>query len=174
MNVETTDVRTGTDAAEGITSSTVGTFARKNVSATALTDSYSRIGFKVKSATGTVTLLRLRTATSGSTQGTSIGVLSLNSSGFLAFTPNGLTAITSTVVPSAGWHSVETHLTTAGTGTSTLEVWLDGVAVPGLSTSTTSLGTAGVGQIEIGSAAAGGTWDVLFDDVGFATSRMGV
>ena len=56
---------------------------------------------------------------------------------------------------------------------STVEVWLDGVAVPALSSTTATLGTAPIGILQIGETQTAQTYDVVFDDAAFGTSRLG-
>jgi hypothetical protein len=48
------------------------------------------------------------------------------------------------------------------------EVWLDGVLVPELTSSSVSLGTAPVGRLQIGENISGRTYDVAIDDVAVA------
>jgi hypothetical protein len=67
------------------------------------------------------------------------------------------------VVTSNAWHDLKVHVTVKG-ASSTVAVWLDGVAVPTMTT-TDSLGTTPVGRTYIGDPATGGTFDVAFDDV---------
>ena len=55
---------------------------------------------------------------------------------------------------------------------STVEVWLDGSLVTGLSNSATAMVATSIAQLQIGDTATG-TWDALFDDAGFGTSRLG-
>ena len=106
--------------------------------------------------------------------GTSIGYLYVTAGGFLGFHNDGAnTNTTSTTAVAAGWHTLELHIALSGT-TSTVEVWLDGAAVSAL----TSIGTAtttaaSIGQLQIGETGSG-TWDVLFDDAAFGTSRIGI
>jgi hypothetical protein len=66
---------------------------------------------------------------------------------------------------------LELHLQING-ASSTVEVWLDGVAVTDLS-QTVDLGTAPVGVMQIGDTVSG-TWDIVFDDAALATGRIGL
>ena len=164
--VEGTDVRSGGFAAEGNTT-TGNVFAKKTLGATQ-SDAYSRVAFEVKSQVSQVNLLRMRDAA-----GVSIGYVYVTAAGQLAF-HNDTTAVNtvSSVLPGAGWHAVELHLNVNGAA-STVEVWLDGVAVPALSSSTVTLGTSPVGIFQIGETQAAQTYDVVFDDAAFGTSRLG-
>jgi chitodextrinase len=167
FTVETTDVHSGSAAAEGNT--TAGNrFAKKTLSST-YTDAYARVAFEVKSQSSQVTLLRLRNTPTGTG-----GFVFLTSGGKLAFRSDALaTATTSTVSPGSGWHVLELHLTINGPS-SVVEVWLDGVAVPDLTFAAIDLGTAPMGNLQIGDTATTGTWDIVFDDAAFSSSRIGV
>jgi hypothetical protein len=163
--VQGTDVHSGSVAAEGNTS--VGaTYAKKTLPST-YDDGYARVAFLVKSQTSQLNLLRLRAA-----DGTSIGFVYLDTSHRLGFRNDVTAANTiSTTVPGAGWHVVELHLSvTAGR----VDVWLDGTAVPALGSSGVSLGGAALGGMQIGETTTARTYDVVFDDAGFGTTRLGI
>ena len=167
LSIESTDVRSGTYAAEGNTTSGA-TWAKQTLAST-YTDGYARLGFKIKSQTGQVNVMRMR-----DTAGNSIGYLYVTAGGFLGFHNDGAnTNVTTTTAVAAGWHALELHIGLSGTA-STVEVWLDGAAVSGLtSVGTATTTAASIGQLQIGETATG-TWDVLFDDAAFGTSRLGL
>ena len=71
----------------------------------------------------------------------------------------------------SGWHSLELHLGLNGAA-STVEVWLDGVRIAGLSNASTAVTAAAIGQVQIGDTATG-AWDVVLDDAAFGTNRLG-
>jgi hypothetical protein len=163
------DVRTGTWAVEGNTT-TGATYAKKTISTTGYTDAYARVAYRLKSQSSQVNLLRMR---DNSTGGTSIGYLYLTTTGALGFHSDAAnTNTTSTVVPGAGWHVVELHVTVNGTA-STVEVWLDGAPASALGL-TINLGTAPVGAFQIGETTTARTYDVVFDDAAFGTARIGL
>ncbi|MCW2621961.1 MAG: metallophosphoesterase, partial [Frankiales bacterium] len=168
--VQTGTVHTGTFAAEGRT--TVGnTFAKRTLPAT-YADGYARVAFDVLSQTSQVNLLRLRDSASGS-----LGYVYLDPSGRLAFR-NDVTATSSVspLVPGPGWHDVELRIavdSTAGTATGTVQVWLDNVLVPALANAAVDVGAARIGVFQIGEVQSGRTYDVVFDDAAFGTSRLG-
>ncbi|MGH8859617.1 MAG: hypothetical protein ACRDVG_00020, partial [Jatrophihabitantaceae bacterium] len=164
LTVESTDVNTGAFAAEG--STTVGnTFAKKTLPAT-YTDAYAQVAFEIKSQPGQVNLLRLRTSAGGS-----IAFLYVNTSGKLGLHIDGnpSTEIVSGVLPGTGWHTLQLHADITGGNT---EVWLDGTKVSALSLSGVNLGVAPVGAMQIGDATPARTYDVVFDDAAFSTSRL--
>ena len=105
--------------------------------------------------------------------GNSIGYSYISANGLLGYHNDATnTNTTSTVVPRPGWHALELHLGVNGTASS-VEVWLDGALVSSLSGSR-DLGTASsVGVLQIGETQTARTYDVVFDDVAFATSRLG-
>jgi chitodextrinase len=165
LNVQNTTAASGSFAAEGV-NSTGNAYAKKTLGAT-YPDAYARTAFLVQSSSSAVNLLRLRDGSA-----VSIGYVYLQASGKLAF-HNDTTATNSlsAVAPGAGWHSVELHVLVAGAN-SVVEVWLDGVLVADLS-GPAALGTSPAGGLQIGETATQ-TWDVVFDDVAFGASRLGV
>ena len=84
------------------------------------------------------------------------------------------TSFTSTASVSAGsgWHSLEFHAKINGAASQT-DVWLDGTPVGSLSL-TLEMGTTPIGKVQIGEVnAASRVYNVVFDDVGFNTQRVG-
>src|SRR5207237_478388 len=137
------DVHSEGFAAEGSTTTGV-TFAKKTLGST-YQDAYARVAFKVKSQGSAVTLLRLRDTPTGNG-----GYVLLGTNGKLGFHNDATTTTSnSTVAPGPGWHVIELHLFVNGAG-SVAEVWLDGVAVPDLTFSSTTLGTAAIGVVQVG------------------------
>jgi hypothetical protein len=167
LTVQGTTVHTGSSAAEGNT--TAGnTYAKKTMPAT-YTDAYSRVWFNVKSSASQVNLLRHRTAADGS-----LAYAFVSATGQLGVRNDvaGTTTNSSVVVaPGSGWHELELHTVINGTA-SVIEVWLDGVRVDALSTTTANLGTTPVGKMQIGEVQSGRTYDVVFDDAAFGTARV--
>ena len=165
LAVESSDVHAGSYAAEGNTT-TGSTFLKKTLPST-YSDAYARVAFEVKSQSSQVTLLRLRDIPTGNG-----GYLLVTAGGKLAF-HNDASSVTTTssVSPGSGWHVVELHLHVNGTS-SVVESWLDGALVPDLTFSTIDLGAAPIGVLQIGET-GNGTWDVVFDDAAFGTSRVG-
>ena len=162
---ETTDVRSGTWAAEGSTT-TGATYAKKTLPST-YTNGYARVGFEIKSQANQVNLLRLRDAA-----GNSIGYVYVTTTGYLYFHNDATGAnTTSTTTVGSGWHLLELHIGLNGTA-STVEVWLDGVQDTGLSTTAATTTATSIGQLQIGDTGSG-TWDVVYDDAAFGTSRIG-
>ena len=162
---ESAVARTGGFGAQASTS-TGATYAKKTLSA-AYSDGYARVAFRVVSQASQLNLLRLRTAS-----GASMGYVFLNSAGRLGLHLDGPKAtIVSTLQPDASWHVVELHLDIS---TGTVEVWLDGTAVPALGGSGKPLGAAPVGVIQIGETQSGRTYDVIFDDAAFGATRIGL
>ena len=170
LAAQNTDARTGTWAAEGAHPSAAVGFVKKTLPAT-YTDVYARVAFKVLAQTSQITLLRLRTTASGTG-----AFLSLTTSGNLAFRSDALgSATTSSVKPGPGWHVVEVHLavnTTNGPA-GQAQVWLDGAQVPALTFSAIDLGTAAMGNLQLGDTASV-TYDVRFDDAAVSTARIGL
>jgi fibronectin type 3 domain-containing protein len=163
--VKSTDVFTGAYGAEASTT-TGATYAKRTLPST-YDDGYARVAFLVKSQVSQINLLRLRAQ-----DGTSLGYLYLDTSGRLALHVDAAgTNTVSTVVPGAGWHVAELHMTISA---GIVEVWLDGVAVTALSVSGGVLGSAAIGALQIGETTTGRTYDVVFDDGAFGLGRIGV
>jgi fibronectin type 3 domain-containing protein len=172
--LESSDVRSGLFAAEGIATNG-GVSAKKTLSGGPYADAYARVGVEMKTLpNSTIGLLRLRDTASGS-----VGNVSLTAGGKLGFTQGAtgqLTpAVTSGVSLGIGWHTIELHVSVNG-GLSSYQVWLDGLPVAGLSGSF-DLGSAGpVTILQVGDSAiiTGRTYDVVFDDAAFGTARLGI
>jgi len=117
----------------------------------------------MKSQASQVNLMRMRDAA-----GNSLGYVYLSAGAHLGFHNDALNTNTSsatTVGP--GWHVLELHLGISGAA-DTVEVWLDNVRIADLSNvGTVNLGSAPVGQFQIGDAQAGLVYDVVFDDAAF-------
>jgi hypothetical protein len=166
FTVQSATVHSGGFAAEGNT--TAGATYAKKVLPSTYTDGYSRVFFNVKSASSQVNVLRHRTAADGS-----LAYVFVTASGQLGVRNDvGATTVTSALVVPPGWHEIELHTVINGTS-SVIEVWLDGARVDALSTTTANLGTTAMGKMQIGEVAAGRTYDVVFDDAAFGTSRVG-
>lgn len=145
------------------------TYAKKTLPS-AYGDAYSRVYVNLQSTSSQVNLLRHRTAADGS-----LAYVFVSSAGVLSLRNDvaGITTASSTIVqPGSGWHSIELHTLINGSS-SVIEVWLDGVRINALS-STTSLGTTPVGRLQLGDVQSGRTYDVTFDDAAFGTQRIGV
>jgi fibronectin type 3 domain-containing protein len=166
LTVQTNQVRSGFYAAEATTSAG-GTWAKKTLPGT-YTDAYARVAFEVNSQSAQATLLRLRDTPTGNG-----GYLFLTAAGKLGFRSDALAAgTTSSVAPGPGWHALELHLVINGAG-GAVQTWLDGALVPALSFATIDLGTAPMGVLQIGDTTSTGSWDIVFDDAAFGTSRLG-
>ncbi len=173
LAVQQASVHAGSYAAEG--SSTTGvTWAKRTLLACPCADAYARVAFLVQSQGSQTTLLRLRDTPTGVG-----GYVYLTAGGRLAFRSDALASgTTSSTSPGNGWHVVELHLQVgAAPGElGTAEVWLDGGLVADLSSSAIDVGSSPIGTLQVGDTASNGTgtgWDVVFDDAGFGTSRLG-
>jgi hypothetical protein len=168
LTVQSTTVQAGTFAA--LASTTNGnTFAKVTLPST-YTDAYARAWVDLVSTSSQVNLLRMRAA-----DDTSIGYVYVTASGNLGFR-NDVTATNTTstthLPAGSGWHALELHLLVNDTS-STVQVWLDGVPVPDLTTTTATLGTAPVGRLQIGDVQSGRTYTVAYDQVAFDVTRIG-
>ena len=166
IGVETTNVNGGTYAAEANT--VAGATYGKKLLPSTYTSGYLRAYVQIVSTVNQLNVLRFRTATDAS-----IGYLYVTTGGKLGLKSDSVaTGTLSTASFAFGtWHSLEVHFTINGTSGGT-EVWLDGSPVAALSM-TVNLGTTAIGKVQIGEVNASGTWDVVYDDVAFNTSRVG-
>ncbi len=125
------------------------------------TDLYYRVRFKIASQdTQTAYLMRLRTAASASLLG-----IYVTGTGRLGYRNDqaGASVQSTTSVTLGTWHELQVHATVAGTQGS-IQVWLDGTSVPGL-TNTEDLGTQAIQILQVGDNASGKTHQVAYDDV---------
>ena len=142
----------------------------KRVLPTTYADGYFRTYFYIASGYSTqVNIIRYRTSADGS-----LGYLYVTAAGLLGMRNDvgAVTTATTTSVSSNAWHSLEIHLTVAGTASAT-QVWLDGVQVSALSFGAQNWGTTNIGKVQIGEVASARTYDLTFDDVVFDSQRVG-
>jgi hypothetical protein len=166
LGAETSNVHSGAFAVEGNTTNG-GTYAKKTLPTT-FTDGFARLYFNVPSFASQVNLLRFRDAA-----GNSLGYLFVGTNGLLGLRDDVTGAtLTSTTSVGTGWHAFEFHMRNDGT-TNAVDAWLDDVLVDGLSASVANSSAAPIGQIQIGEVQTGRTYDLLIDDVVFATQRIG-
>ncbi|HEX4777164.1 MAG TPA: metallophosphoesterase, partial [Acidimicrobiia bacterium] len=164
--VEGSTVHGGTHAAEGSTT-TGATFAKKTLPST-YPDAYARVWFDAVSGPSQINLVRMRDAA-----GNSIGYVYIETTGQLGFHDDATgTNTLSATVPGPGWHALELHLQPSGVS-GVVEIWLDNTLVTDLSGAGVDVGTAPVGQLQIGEVQTALTYDVVFDDVAFGTARLG-
>lgn len=166
--VQQADVRSGSSAARATTSS-AAVYAYKQLGSE-YPEVYYRLWFKVisKDTTTSAYLLKFRSAT-----GTSILGLFVDKNGRLGYRNDvaALSSISGSVVTDGNWHEVEMRALINGTAGQT-EVWLDGSQISTL-TKTENLGTAKIGRLQLGDNATGKAFDIVLDDVGVNTVRVG-
>lgn len=159
MAAQDRDVLVGGWAATA-TSTGTPAFARKKLAASKSALDYAT-GFKILSqGSNPVSLLTLRTATGSPVVGlyaTARGKLALRNH------VTRTSTVSSTTVTKDVWHRLRLVAHVAGASSRT-EVWLDAGEVTALS-GTTSLGTTGLGIVQIGDTASNRQFSVVFDDV---------
>jgi hypothetical protein len=166
ITVQQTTVNAGQYAAEIAASGSAGAWARKSLT-TDQTDLYYRIWFDVlsKPSTNGVDLLRFNNDSNGP-----IARLLVTAGGALAWRNDangGVITQLGTQVSQQTWHEAEIHIVVNGTS-STIEVWLDGTQLT--SSNSVSLGTIGIGSVQLGDSSSGRTFSVAFDDVAVDTT----
>lgn len=145
----------GSFAAVNGTSSSA--WALKRLS-TAYPDIYARIWFKVESQDDTFQIVRLRTEGNANVV---IAFVLANGKLRIKNVINN-TQATSSVTYHAGWNDLQVRGAVSG-GSSTVQLWLDGALIAELSP--TSMGSTGIGRVEIGNRASGKSYSVRYDDV---------
>jgi glucose/arabinose dehydrogenase/chitodextrinase len=166
MTIESQDVLRGLFSARGRSTGQV-TYAIKQL-ATARSEVYYRLWFKINDQGGSSTrFARLRTG-SGSSGASIIGFY-VSSAGKLGYTNYVASSTSPSTMPVSLflWHELQVRVRINGAA-SEVEVWLDGVRVGDLS-KTDNLGTASIGRVQIGDSSTGRTYDVLYDDVAVST-----
>jgi fibronectin type 3 domain-containing protein len=139
----------------------VATYAYRQLGAD-YADLTTRLRFKLVSlGSGSMSMLKLRTATGGS-----LVRLFIGSTGKLS-TRNDVTGVattSSTTISTDRWYLAELRVKVDG-ATSVIEVWLDGTRIAALSSSSQSLGTTPIGRIQLGDDATSKTADFAFDEL---------
>jgi chitodextrinase len=155
------DVLTGSWAAR-MTSTGAGAADADHILSTPATNLYYETRFKILSqGANSVTLLRLRTATTSP-----IVSVYVSSTGKLGYRNDigGLatTSTTASVSPNT-WHTAQLHVVINGTS-SLVEVWLDGIQVADLSHAD-ALGINPIARLELGESSTTRIFDIALDDV---------
>jgi hypothetical protein len=106
----------------------------------------------------TVNLLRFRTAS-----GTPLLTVYADEPPRRIYYRNEVTGANFTTlnVDTGVWHDIRAHISVSGSS-SLIELWYDGTKIV---TSTQNLGTAPIGQLELGNSVTGRTYDLRFDNV---------
>jgi chitodextrinase len=155
------EVASGQFAARSTSTGSLTSYAFKRL-ATVREDVRARVRFKVLQASTSVYLLKLKTATGGPI----VGLYRSGSSGALVLRNSSADAnvTSSTPVTLGQWHELQVRVRVlAGAGDET-EVWLDGARIAALSGPQT-LGSTGVGRLQVGEDSPDRTYDIAFDDV---------
>ncbi len=115
----------------------------------------------VVSRSTSATLFGFRTAT-----GSSIINLYIDSLGRVSLRNNVgfVTTNSTTTVAAGGWHRFVLHAVVNGTSSS-VDVSMDGVMVPGLTLTGQNLGTSPITRLQLGETTAGRTYDIVIDDI---------
>jgi hypothetical protein len=170
---QSSTVHFGTYAAEGNATGGSAMNLRKNLGAT-YPELYFRTHFNLKSqASGSnVSLLWFRT---GSDTGIFKTYIDGNNGRLCLRNEITLTNTCATgVTPSQNaWHTLEMQGIVNGTGASTHKIWLDGVEITALSSTTADLGSSNIGRVYMGETTSGRTYDIVFDDVMIQDVKIG-
>lgn len=76
----------------------------------------------------------------------------------------GVTTNSGTVVAAGAWHRFMLHAIINGTSSS-VDVSLDGTAVPGLTLAGQDLGTTPIARLQLGETTTGRTYNIVLDDL---------
>jgi chitodextrinase len=164
--VNTSLVHTGTFACRE-TSSGTAAYAYRTLPAS-FTELWMQAWVYVSSRSTSANLFGFRTSGGGS-----IVNLYLDASGRVSLRNNagGVTTNSSTVVAAGAWHRFVLHAVVNGTASS-VDVSLDGTAVPGLSLTGQDLGTSAIARLQLGETTTGRTYDIALDDVTVAQQAL--
>jgi hypothetical protein len=160
------EVFAGSYAARAVTAGTGGASAYKQLG-TPERNLYAVFRFKVLSqaASTNINMLRFR-----NNLGTAnpVATIFVSSTDRIGVRNDVLAqATTGTAVATRGaWHTVQVHAAVNGVS-SQVEVWLDGVPVPGLALSNIDLGPNAIGRLELGDPATTKTYDIVYDEVSY-------
>jgi len=159
----------GTYGARGTAAGTTAAYATRTLS-TAVSEVFLRAYIYIRSqGSNNATVLQV---VNGS--GVPIAHVFMNSAHQVGIRDDyALTTAQSTTAVSPGtWHVLEFHVKINGT-VSTTGVYLDGSAIPALSSTSANLGTSNVAAVWIGENQANRTYDLLYDDVKAADGYIG-
>jgi hypothetical protein len=153
----------GAWAARGTSSGAGASASAQRTLAVAQSDVTAGVRLDVVSVGGTaaVNFLKVRTGS-----GVAIAELFVTSGRLLGWRNDvASTSTTSqTVLPVGTWSQLSFRVAVNGTA-STVQVLLNGVAVPGLSTTTASLGSTAIGRVQLGENLTGRVYDLAYDDL---------
>jgi chitodextrinase len=159
LTVQGSFVNTGAFAARE-TSTGSATYAYKT-----LPGSYSELWAQswvyVSSRSTSANLFGFRTSS-----GASIVNVYLDTNGRVSLRNNagGVTTYGTTTIAPGGWHRVVLHAFVNSTSSS-MDVFVDGAAVPGLTLTGQNLGTSPIAKLQLGETSTGRTYDIALDDV---------
>ena len=164
--VESTQVHSGGFAAEAASSGSPA-FAYADLGGD-YEETWSQAWVYVANASGSANLFGVRSST-----GASVVNIYLSPTGKLAIRNNigGVTAISGTPVTTGVWHLVALDLSMDPSG-GTIQAYLDGNLVAGLDLGSQNLGSSPMTTLQLGDTSSGRTFDVYFDDVAVAMSRL--
>jgi chitodextrinase len=108
-----------------------------------------------------------------SSSGASIVNLYLDTSGRISLRNNigSVTTYSTRTVAAGAWHRFVLHAVVNGASGS-VDVSMDGTAVPGLTLTGQDLGTNPIAKLQLGETATGRTYDIAFDDVTVSQSSL--
>ena len=167
LTVQQQETYSGSWAARATSTAGTAVYAYKQLDQ-GQTELYEQFKVKIVSqGANSVNLIKCLTST-----GTSVVRLYVTSTGKLAYRNDvaGATTISSTVVSSGTWHTVEFHALVNG-ASGHVDVWLDGTKIGALS-KTENLGTTAMGRVQLGESSTGRNFDVAFDELVVDTAEI--
>jgi chitodextrinase len=164
LTVESALAHSGTYAAQESSTGTA-TYAYKTLP-TPHTELWVRAWVYVQGAATSANFFGFRGSNGGS-----IINLYLSQTGKLALRNNvgSVTTTSSTAMPTGSWHSLVLHTIINGTSSS-VDVSLDGSAVPGLTLTGQNFGVNPITSLQLGETTTGRSYTIDFDDVAVSTS----
>ena len=115
---------------------------------------------------------RVNTTLAGFRSGSLIASINLGTDHRLNVVVVGAATRTSTIAPTQNaWHALEYHFVFGATPSS--EVWLDGVLISSLSGPLPGATPASTNEFQVGDTNTSRTYDIVWDDAAYGTSRLG-
>ena len=161
LAVQRSEVSQGAWAARTTSATSPGFAVRKLATPSAEVTVQARVDLLAIRGTAAVNVLKVRTE-----KGAALAEVFLTPAGALGLRNDvaSVGKVSSRVVTTDAWHTVAVHVVVAG-ARSTIDVMLDGAPVAALASRSADLGSAPVGQVQVGDNLAGRTADVVYDTV---------
>jgi fibronectin type 3 domain-containing protein len=153
-----------------------GSWAARETSTGAATSSYATLPAGYGELTASAWVYVVSRSTSATlfgfqkSTGASIVNVYVDTNGRVSLRNNAgsVTTYSTTQLAGGGWHRITLHAVVNGTA-STIDVTMDGTAVPALTLTGQNLGTSPIARLQLGETSTERTYDIALDDVSVST-----